>query len=570
LCPAGSPVDCGGSRVDTCAAQYIVDEMQVGPDSRTGPNTVPIYETESLVENAVVITDLVKVYGRTRALKGVSMSIEAGTVNALVGENGAGKSTALGVLAGRVPPTGGKVEVFGEELRYGDPRFSRRAGVVAIYQELTIVPALTVEANVFLAGPLSSAGFLSEREMRARYIELCDRIGVRAHPPRTLARELSVADQQILEILRALVSDARIILFDEPTASLAVPEREALFRLIRTLRADGVTIVLVSHNLDEVLDIADVVTVFRDGLLTVSEDRANFTKAILVEAMIGKAGDSRIKAELLEEVGETAPAAAATTPVRVRRSRGGTPVLSASEITTPGVVTDLSIEVHAGEVVGVGGLVGSGRTSLLRALAGLTPTSTGRMWIDGNEVAWPRTVRRALQYGIALVPEDRKSQGLVMPMSVMDNIALSNFRGVARRGLLSPREVERVTAEMGESFGLSRSRLRDPAWVLSGGNQQKLLLARWKHLTPRILLCDEPTRGIDVGAKAEILRSLEAMADDGLGIVIVSSELEEVVTVADRVVVLSEGEQVGTLDSEGGDITTADVLNLAFRVQEAV
>jgi len=545
----------GREGVDTKRPLYIVEAPRPELEPR-------------IVDTAVVITDLAKTFGRTRALKGVSMSIEAGTIHALVGENGAGKSTTLGVLAGRISPTSGRVEVFGNELRYGDPRYSRRQGVVAIYQELTIVPALSAEANVFLAHPLSKGGVLSEREMRRRYMALCQRIGVTPHPAGTLARSLSVADQQILEILRALVSDARIILFDEPTASLAVSEREALFRLMRALRADGVTMVLVSHNLDEVLDIADDVTVFRDGMLTVTEKRAYFTKAILVEAMIGKAGDDRIKSELLEE-GEAPAESAAAASRRARAPKSSdAPYLVAKGVTVPGAISDVDIEVHAGEVLGIGGLVGSGRSSLLRALAGLTPSSSGRMWIEGKEVPWPKSVRRALSYGIALVPEDRKSQGLVMPMSVQDNIAMSDFGRIAKGGILSSRSVRRAAAEPGSAFGLNASRLGDPARHLSGGNQQKLLLARWRHLTPRILLADEPTRGIDVGAKAEILRSLEGMAAQGLGIVIVSSELEEVVAVADHVTVLSEGLQVGDLDARDHEITTAEILALAFRVRD--
>ncbi len=520
------------------------------------------------MDNTIVITDLVKKYGPMKALKGVSMAVVAGTVHALVGQNGAGKSTMLGILAGRIAPTNGRVDVFGRELHYGDPRLSRRAGIVAIYQELTTVPALTVEANVFLAEPLRRAGFLSERAMRAEYVALCRRIGVRAFPPKTLARDLSVADQQVLEILRALVSDAKIILFDEPTASLAVAERESLFKLIRRLRQDGVTMILVSHNLDEVLDIADEITVFRDGELAVSEARKHFTKSTLVQAMIGQAGDDRLIAEMLadsepEEVSVAGPARAP------RTSTSAAPVLSASGVTLAGVIEDLDIEVQAGELVGVGGLVGSGRTSLLRALAGLEPKSHGRMWIDGKEVAWPRTVRRALSYGIALVPEDRKNQGLVMSMTAMDNIALSGFGKVARRGLISGRRIESAAAEIGKAFGLSPSRLKDPAWQLSGGNQQKLLLARCSYLAPRILLADEATRGIDVGAKAEILASLEKMAAAGLGIVLVSSELEEIAAVADRVVVLSEGRSAGCLDRENGPITTAEILRLAFQAHEA-
>jgi len=498
------------------------------------------------------------------------MSVRAGSVHALVGENGAGKSTALGILAGRIGPTSGRVDVFGEELKYGDPRASRRAGIVAIYQELTIVPALSVEANVFLGQTLSTGGFLSEREMRARYEALCARIGVKVMPAKTRAGSLSVADQQILEILRALVSEARVILFDEPTASLAVSEREALYRLINSLRAEGVTIVFVSHNLDEVLELADVITVFRDGELTVTEPREQFTKPILVRAMIGSAGDDRIVREMLEDHEKEAARAVAdaSRTARLAQSVGKPPLLAATGVTVPGAVEDLEIEVRAGEMVGVGGLVGSGRTTLLRALAGLEPTAQGRLFIDGVEVAWPKSVRQALRYGIALVPEDRKGQGLVPTMTSVDNIALSDFGKVATAGFLSPASIEKGTAPIAADFGFQKGRLRHRASELSGGNQQKLLLARWKHVTPRILLADEPTRGVDVGAKAEILQSLEEMARQGLGLIMVSSELEEVAVVSDRVYVLAEGLAVGVLDRTAGEITTSDILHLAFRVRE--
>ncbi|MEN2738390.1 sugar ABC transporter ATP-binding protein [Microbacterium sp. X-17] len=514
--------------------------------------------------NAVVITDLVKTYGAIRALKGVSLALPEGEIHALVGENGAGKSTALGVLAGRTAPTSGRVEVFGEEPRYGDPRAARRAGVVAIYQELTIVPALTAPANVYLPGPLSRGGFLRESEMRRRYVALCKRVGVAPVAPGVLARDLSVAEQQILEILRAVVSDARVILFDEPTASLAEAERSALFTLMRTLRTQGVTMVLVSHNLDEVLNIADTVTVFRDGRLAANGRRAEFTKESLVTAMLGDHG--------LEEVSERllgADAEAGAIPRRVSHAdRQGPPLLAVSDVTVPGAITGVSLEVYPGEVVGIGGLVGSGRTTLLRALAGMVPKAKGRMWIDGKEVPWPRSVRRALRYGIALVPEDRKTQGLVMTMSVMDNIALSGYRSTTRAGFVTPSSLERATREVAAAFGISPTRLRHRASTLSGGNQQKVLLARWKHVTPRVLLADEPTRGIDVGAKAEILTSLEAMAAKSLGLVVVSSELEEVIAVSDRITVLSEGLPMGTLDNADGSVTAEGILNLAFRVYE--
>ena len=442
--------------------------------------------------------------------------------------------------------------------------------MVAIYQELTIVPALSAEANVFLAEPMGSHGMLAERDMRARYVELCEQLNVGAVAPRTPAGRLSVAEQQMLEILRALVSEARIILFDEPTASLGGPEREALFKLIDSLRAAGTTIVFVSHNLDEVLDIADAITVFRDGQVAVSERREAFTKASLVGAMLGETGDQRLLGELLEP-GEPVPAASDhSSPAprrRVDRSAGKPPIIAATEVSVPGAIDGLEVEVHAGEIVGIGGLVGSGRSTLLRALAGVDPVSTGRMWVDGREVEWPRTVRQALSYGIALIPEDRKTQGLVLPMTAMENIALSEFGGAAGWGIVSPKSLERRTESVAAAFGFRPDRLREPARNLSGGNQQKLLFARWRYRTPRVLLADEPTRGIDVGAKAEILRSLDEMAATGLGLIMVSSELEEVAAVADRVVVLAEGAMAGVLDR--AEHEAVDGGDLAPRVQSA-
>jgi ABC-type sugar transport system ATPase subunit len=518
-------------------------------------------------QTAIAFDGVYKTFGSTRALKNITLQIKAGAVNGLVGENGAGKSTALGVLAGRVAPSSGRVTVFDEELKYGDPRASRSSGVVAIYQELTIVPALSAEANVFLGQPISHAGVLSERRMRAEYLRLCERVGVNAVPPRTPAGSLSVAEQQVLEILRALVSRARILLFDEPTASLAVTEREALYRLIRSLKDAGVTIVFVSHNLDEVLELADEVTVFRDGELQISAAKESFTKQTLVQAMIGRAGDDRIIHEMLHEDDEGS--ASTTNPRRARLAArdAGKPLLQVSGVSVPGVIDDLELEVRRGEIVGIGGLVGSGRTTLLRALAGLEPHSRGRMFIDGKEVSWPRAVRQALKHGIALIPEDRKHQGLVLSMSAIDNIAMSNFSRAGRWGVLTEAGVEASTAGIAASFGFHQDRLRHRAGHLSGGNQQKLLLARWKHHTPRILLADEPTRGIDVGAKAEILRSLEDMADEGLGLVIVSSELEEVAVASDRVVVLAEGQMAGRLERTTQAISAAEILDLAFRVR---
>ena len=524
----------------------------------------PAAETVAIETNvAVRFDDVSKHFAATKALQNATIELEAGKVHAFVGENGAGKSTCLGVLAGRISPTSGQVHVCGDELRYGDPRACRQAGVVAIYQELTIVPALSAQANVFLGLPLSKRGFLSERRMRKRYLELCREIGVAPAPDGVAAGRLSVAEQQLLEIMRALVADAQVILFDEPTASLALQERAALLRLMDRLRTKGVTLVFVSHNLDEVLEIADTVTVFRGGVVIARADRSAWDKPRLVREMLGSEAGERIAHELLEDEAATAPQAA-----KRRTRQGDEPLLRVSGLTVPGAVDDIELEIYAGEVLGLGGLVGAGRTTVLRALAGLEPAASGTLWVGGREMGLPRSVAQAQRLGIALVPEDRKGQGLVLQMDAMNNIALSDLGAVSRFGMLSRRRMAQQAARAASGYGFRADRIGEVARNLSGGNQQKLLLARWRFNTPRILLADEPTRGIDIGAKAEIMASLETMAAEGLGIVIVSSELEEVSALSDRVVVLAEGRQMGVLDRADGAITPTRIMSTAFGLDE--
>jgi ABC-type sugar transport system ATPase subunit len=488
-----------------------------------------------------------KRFGGTLALKGVSVKARSGTIHALVGENGAGKSTFLGVIAGRIAPSAGALSVFGQPGEFGDPRHAKRLGIAAIYQELTIIPAMTTQANVFLGQTPTRGPVIAQARMKARFRELCERLRVTI-PVDKPAGRLSVADQQMLEIMRGVQSEARLLLFDEPTTSLAPPERDSLFRVMRELREQGATMMFVSHNLEEVLDIADMVTVFRDGMVTASAPRWDWTRASLVRAMIGH--------DLL-------PAATAS-PKRTRAQ--APPLLSARAVSLANAVHDIDIEVHEGEIVGVGGLVGSGRTSLLRALAGLEPHSTGTLRIDGALVPWPRTPRAALRLGIALVPEDRKAQGLVLGMNVMSNITMASFERVSRAGIMSDRAMNQQSRAIAREFGLAETRVGTIVRDLSGGNQQKVLLGKWRHHRPKVLLVDEPTRGIDVGAKEEILATLRRLAEDGLGIIIVSSELEEVVAASERVLVLSEGRAVAELAADDGPISVGDILSAAFKV----
>ena len=492
---------------------------------------------------AVRFKEINKAFGHIVAVKAASLEISAGTVHALVGENGAGKSTLLGMLAGRIAPTAGQIEVFGDVLQAGNVRASRLAGVVAIYQELTIVPALSACANVFLGQTRSSFGFLAERTMRRRFEELCARLGI-SIAAATVAGTLSVADQQMLEILRALQSKARILALDEPTSALAPPERDALFARLRELRADGVTILLVSHNLDEVLAIADRISVCRDGELVRTAPVDTWTKASLVAAMLGhdlQQGDRRLARKTAR------------------------PLLEATGIIVPDKIESVSLSVSPGEIVGIGGLVGSGRTTLLRTLAGLEPRASGRLAIDGKVRSLPTAPARALALGIALIPEDRR-QGLVFELTAQENIVLGDLSATAIAGFISERRLHRRAAAAIRGYDFNLRRLGMNASSLSGGNQQKLLLARWRHRKVRVLLADEPTRGIDIGAKEEILRNLRSLADQGLAIVFVSSELEEVAAVSDRIVVLSAGREAGNLNAGA---SVSDILSAAFSLEAA-
>jgi ABC-type sugar transport system ATPase subunit len=497
---------------------------------------------------AVDAKNVVMRFGAAVALRGIDFQSETGKIHALVGANGAGKSTFLGIIAGRLRPTLGDVAIFGRPYDFGSPRHARQLGIAAIYQELTIVSAMSTQANVFLGQSIARAGLLAQRQMRDEFLFLCKRFGV-SIPPDIAAGRLAIADQQMLEIMRGVRSGARLLLFDEPTASLAPPECEALFRTMRELRGEGVTMLFVSHKLQEVLEIADVVTVFRDGRVAVHGPRPQWNKNELVRAMIGR--DLRTEA----------PRRKATFSAATDQ-----PILSVRSLSIPGVLHGIHLDIRRGEIVGLGGLVGSGRTSLLRSLAGLEPHSRGELLIEGKKVGWPQTPAHALAAGISLVPEDRKTQGLVLSMTAASNIIMTDFSLVSKLGVLSAKAVARRTREVAQRFGFDETRLSSLVRNLSGGNQQKVLLSKWGYRQPKVLLVDEPTRGIDIGAKQEILSTLRQMADGGLGILIVSSELEEVVTACNRVLVLAEGRIVAGLDQSISPVRVEDILRAVFNV----
>ncbi len=492
---------------------------------------------------AVRIVGLSKAFPGVQALDGVDLCVDVGEAHGLVGENGAGKSTLIKMLTGAYVPDDGTIEVFGQRMGHRGPRAQQREGVAAIYQELTIVPELSAAANVFLGRPIRRGPFLRARAMATRFEALAARLGVMVSP-HSRAGSLSVANQQMLEIMRALEADHRILIMDEPTASLGPQEREHLYETVRRLKEDGTAIIYISHDLDEVLALCDRISVLREGQLVDRRPAADWTKETLVNAMLGS---------------EYQPAAARG--IDVSREE----LLRAEGLTVPGMLENVSFTLHRGEILGVAGLVGAGRTELLRALAGAQPGATGRIHIDGKSRPLPGNVRAALKLGIALAPEDRKLQGLVLSLNGTINVTLSDMHGVARAGIISERTRRAAAAGVAGPIAFDPARLGAPTAVLSGGNQQKLVVGKWLHHRPRMLLMDEPTRGIDVGAKAEMFAVMRRLAEEGMSIVMVSSELEEVIENADRVMVLAKGRRIAVLERAQADLER--VLNLVFSVK---
>ena len=488
---------------------------------------------------AVVARQARKVFSGSVAVHGADVKVRIGEVHALVGENGAGKSTLLGLISGRLTADGGQVEVFGHRIHGGNPRESRTHGLVAVYQELTMVPGLSAEANVFLGQVRTRRGLLDRRAMRQRYDELSRELDIHV-PADTLARDLSVSQQQMLEIMRGVQSDGRILVLDEPTAALAEHERETLYRVLRNLTVRGTTIVFVSHNLDEVLALSDTITVLRDGHVVRSAPRVDWTRQSLIEHMVGR------NVEVLAERGSHLL---------------GEEVLAAKDVRLPGVLSDISVSVRSGEVVGLWGLVGSGRTTFLRSLAGAEPSSSGVLRLHGQPAPWPKSVRRAINSGVVMVPESRK-QALVLSMDGTSNYWLGRSR---RRSLFLDRRAEQAEAgETGEFFAFKKSRLSSSVRNLSGGNQQKVLLAKWAGHTPDVFLIDEPTRGVDIGAKSEVLTSLVRLASEGAAVIVTSSELEEVLAIANLLLVFAHGHVVREIASDDPEFDVDAVVHHGF------
>ena len=487
--------------------------------------TAPVDARRALLE----MRDITKSFGASKALSKVTLTVYPGEVHALMGENGAGKSTLMKILSGAyAADPGGAVLIDGEAVTLGDPLKSKAYGIAVIYQELSLAPNLTVAQNMFLGNEPSRFGVADRAEMFRRAEPILKQLGISFGPSRRVA-ELSLGERQMVEIARALTTNARIIVMDEPTTSLTMRETDRLFDVIARLKADGIAIIYISHRMEEIYQLSDRVSVLRDGAYVGTLERADLSAQKLVSMMVGRDLSSFYKKEHRQVAGERAA------------------VLSVKAIGDGARVHDCSFDVRAGEVLGIAGLVGSGRTELARLVYGADRRISGHVVLNGTplSIASPRD---ALDAGIAYLTEDRKALGLFLDMSISDNINIGVLSADSKAGGIRDfaRGRERA-AHAVKSLSIRTASTQVNVGALSGGNQQKALLARLLETKPKVIILDEPTRGVDVGAKSEIYRIIDELAQNGIAVVVISSDLPEILGIADRVLVMREGRIAGEI-----------------------
>ncbi|UPL11119.1 sugar ABC transporter ATP-binding protein [Microbacterium sufflavum] len=500
----------------------------------SSPATAPVLE----------LAGVQKAFGSVIALRSGTITVDPGSIHALVGENGAGKSTLVKIVAGLYQRDAGTFRLNGAGVDFTSTAQSKAAGVAVIYQEPTLFPDLSVTENIFMGRqPLGRFGRIDRKAMRHEVERLFTRLGVTIDPDRP-AEGLSIADQQVIEIAKAVSLDAALLIMDEPTAALSGVEVERLFAIARSLRDEGRGLIFISHRFDEVFALCDTVTVMRDGAYIATSAVADTTVDKLVRQMVGR------------EVAELFPKQEAAI---------GEPLLEVEGLTSPGLFHDISFTVRAGEIVGLAGLVGAGRSEVARAVFGVDGYREGTVRMTGRRIP-PRRPVDAMRAGLALVPEDRRKQGLVIESGVGGNITLAIRRRLARLGLLTTAMENRAAREWASRLEVKTHALDTVAATLSGGNQQKVVLAKWLATQPRVLLIDEPTRGIDVGTKSEVHRLLSQLAGQGMGILMISSELPEVLGMADRVLVMREGRI--TAEIPRSEATSENVMFAATHASE--
>ena len=469
-----------------------------------------------------------KSFGSNQVLKQAGFTLESGEVLALMGENGAGKSTLMKILTGVYTKDAGTVLVDGKEVNYKNPQEAEKAGIVFIYQELNVMFDLTVEENLFMGKEIHGKfGICDKKAMQKKAQEALNILGVNISP-KTVMAELSVGQQQMVEICKALMADAKVIIMDEPTAALTQSETVALFKVIESLRKKGVSMVYISHRMEEIFELCDRITVLRDGSYIGVKNIPETNMNEIVKMMIGR------------EIGERYPS---------RNVKIGKEVLKVKELTRKGTFHDVNFSVRAGEVLGVSGLMGAGRTEIMQAIFGNLSYESGTIEIDGKEVKISNP-RQAMEHGIGFITEDRKTEGLMLDKSIRENISLCNLRRISKSSVISREAEKNMVAEAIKDLHIKCFGSYHECNNLSGGNQQKVVLAKWILTNPKILILDEPTRGVDIGAKKEIYSIINKLAAQGVAIIMVSSELPEVLGMSDNIMVVREGEVRGIISYE--------------------
>ena len=487
-----------------------------------------------------------KSFGAVVALRDGQLTMQPGSIHALVGENGAGKSTLVKIMAGLYHRDAGTFEMEGRPVDFRSTADAKDAGIAVIYQEPTLFPDLSVTENVFMGRqPVGRFGRIDKAAMRAEVVSLLDRLGVRIDPDRP-TEGLSIADQQIIEIAKAISLDAKALIMDEPTAALSGVEVERLFAVARSLRDEGRALLFISHRFEEVFALCDTVTVMRDGSYISTSPIAGTSVPEIVRTMVGRDVDDLFPKQDAEI---------------------GAPLLEVQGLTQPGVFRDISFTVRSGEIVALAGLVGAGRSEVARAVFGVDPYASGTVTVDGRRLP-PGSPEKAMRMGLALVPEDRRKQGLVMDASVAANITDAIRGRLTKLGLITTARENAAARDWAGRLEVKTAALDAVAGTLSGGNQQKVVLAKWLATDPRVLIIDEPTRGIDVGTKAEVHRMMSELAGRGLAILMISSELPEVLGMADRVLVMHEGRITADIPRESA--TPESVMFAATHAEEGV
>jgi len=491
------------------------------------------------------MTGISKSFAGVPALVDVDFELQTGKVHALLGQNGAGKSTLISIMSGVLRPDAGVIQIDGDPVEFSSPSDALNGGVVAVYQELSLLPDMTVAQNLALGIEPSRFGLVDLAAMQRRAREVLDVLGASDIDPSEALGDLSIANQQLVEIAKALVRDARIVILDEPSAVLGDEELSLLYSMVRRLTDNGIAVVYITHRLDEVMEIADEVCVMRDGRKVVDQPRSDLTQQDMITAMVGR--EVLLDAPPKWRSGESEPEAG--------------PSLIVSGVSMPGMGTHtLDFTVKSGEIMGLAGLTGSGRSRVLRMLAGLQEPDSGTVFLGDSPVRL-RSPRSAIAQGIVLVPEDRKRLGLVLNQSVMNNVALSILRKLATWGWLRGSVLRQHTSEMVDRLSIKTAGSGQEVRLLSGGNQQKVVIARCISTSPNVLLLDEPLRGVDIGAKSEIIDIVGEVAAQGTAVIVVSSEIEDVLALTDRILVIRDGVPVGEL--LGMEATESNVLALS-------